>query len=137
MIDHSREISRLSANQSVGGGRNKLQQRHSQVATVISKGFYNNIQCECGCIYYWWYYQFSSRWRRYFFAMAQSHLLWLISRLLINLISCVLPTEGLDSSWFSTSQHVTGHSISSKPTSFLIRKSAWGAIKFLVLNDSF
>ena len=31
--------------------KHKLQlfiQRHSQVATVFSKGFYNNIQCKCG-----------------------------------------------------------------------------------------
>ena len=52
MIDHSREISHFSGNQErVGGGTNKLQlfiQWHSQLATAISKGFYNNIQCGCG-----------------------------------------------------------------------------------------
>ena len=98
----------------MGGGRNKLQlfvQRHSQVATVISKGFCNNIQCGCGVSITGGIIRTVVDVKRIFLCYGPSQLLWLISRLLIGLNSCALPTEGLDSSWFSTSQHVTGQSI--------------------------
>ena len=65
-----------------------------------------------------WNYQSSSRCEKDISLLWRNHNSCGLLAHCLN--SCVLPTEGLDSSWFSTSQHVTGQSISSESTSFVI-----------------
>ena len=66
----------MAGNQDRWGGlgadttKRKLQlfiQRHSQVATVFSKGFYNNIKCRCGTVlcFQRWNYQKVGRCENY------------------------------------------------------------------------
>ena len=55
-------------------------------------------------------YQFSSRCKKDISLLWPNHICCGLSKMLISLNSCVLPTEGVDSSWFITSQHVTRQS---------------------------
>ena len=65
-------------------------------------------------------YQNSSRCEKDISLLWRNHICCGLNTMLISLNSCVLPTEGVDSSWFSTSQHVTRQSIRNKLTSFHI-----------------